>query len=100
MVGGLRNFELMQAVIQKGEADFVSLSRFLINEPNIINEWKSGNRYGLHAYHAISAWKRSEMVRDCSVSSKSLKNKAERLEFFSIVQSKLHFEDARAKVNA
>ena len=45
MVGGLRSFELMEEVIQKAEADFVSLSRPLIREPGIINEWKIGNRH-------------------------------------------------------
>ena len=44
MVGGLRTFELMEEVIQKGEADFVSLCRPLIREPHIIDEWKKGNR--------------------------------------------------------
>lgn len=45
MVGGLRTFELMEEVIQKGEADFVSLSRPFIREPGIINDWKSGNQH-------------------------------------------------------
>ena len=45
MVGGLRSFELMEEVIEKKEADFVSLSRPLIREPSIINEWKSGDRH-------------------------------------------------------
>lgn len=44
MVGGLRTFVLMEEVIQKGEADFVSLCRPLIREPGIIQEWKNGNR--------------------------------------------------------
>jgi 2,4-dienoyl-CoA reductase-like NADH-dependent reductase (Old Yellow Enzyme family) len=44
MVGGLRSFNLMEQIIQKGEADFISLSRPLIREPSIINEWKSGDR--------------------------------------------------------
>ena len=43
MVGGLRTFGLMEEVIQKGEADFISLSRPLIREPGIINAWKSGD---------------------------------------------------------
>jgi len=43
MVGGLRTFRLMEEVIQKGEADFISLCRPLIREPDIINEWKKGN---------------------------------------------------------
>jgi 2,4-dienoyl-CoA reductase-like NADH-dependent reductase (Old Yellow Enzyme family) len=44
MVGGLRSFNLMEEVIQKGEADFISLSRPLIREPGIINDWKRGDR--------------------------------------------------------
>ncbi len=43
MVGGLRTPEVMAEVIQKGEADLVSLCRPLIREPGIINEWKNGN---------------------------------------------------------
>ncbi len=43
MVGGLRTFALMEEVIQKGEADFVSLCRPLIREPHLIKEWKRGN---------------------------------------------------------
>jgi 2,4-dienoyl-CoA reductase-like NADH-dependent reductase (Old Yellow Enzyme family) len=44
MVGGLRTFELMEEVIQKGETDLVSLCRPLIREPDIVSEWKSGSR--------------------------------------------------------
>ena len=61
MVGGLRTFELMEAVIQKGEADFVSLSRPLIREPNIINEWENGIR---HKATCISCNKCLEALRD------------------------------------
>jgi len=43
MVGGLRTFKLMEEVIQNGEADFISLSRPLIREPSIINDWKRGD---------------------------------------------------------
>ncbi|MBW2673685.1 MAG: NADH:flavin oxidoreductase, partial [Deltaproteobacteria bacterium] len=45
MVGGLRSIELMEEVIQEGEADFISLCRPLIREPGIINEWKGGQRH-------------------------------------------------------
>ena len=45
MVGGLRTFKLMEEVIQKKEADFISLSRPLIMEPGIINDWKGGDRH-------------------------------------------------------
>ena len=45
MVGGLRTFKLMEEIIQKKEADFISLSRPLIREPGIINDWKGGDHH-------------------------------------------------------
>lgn len=45
LVGGLRTFELMEEIVQNQEADFISLSRPLIREPNIINDWKRGDRH-------------------------------------------------------
>jgi 2,4-dienoyl-CoA reductase-like NADH-dependent reductase (Old Yellow Enzyme family) len=42
MVGGLRRLDLMEAVIRNREADFVSLSRPLIREPDIIGRWEKG----------------------------------------------------------
>jgi 2,4-dienoyl-CoA reductase-like NADH-dependent reductase (Old Yellow Enzyme family) len=44
IVGGLRTFQLMEEIIQYSDADFISLSRPLIREPHIINEWKRGDR--------------------------------------------------------
>ena len=44
MVGGLRTFELMEEIIQKNEADFISLCRPFIRQPDIVNIWKSGKR--------------------------------------------------------
>jgi len=44
MVGGLRTFKLMEEIIQNKGADFISLSRPLIRDPGIINEWKRGDR--------------------------------------------------------
>ena len=44
MVGGLRTIALMEEVLEKGEADFISLSRPLIREPGIIKDWKKGDR--------------------------------------------------------
>jgi 2,4-dienoyl-CoA reductase-like NADH-dependent reductase (Old Yellow Enzyme family) len=43
MVGGLRTFELMEEIIQNGEADYISLCRPFIREPDVIKHWKSGN---------------------------------------------------------
>lgn len=40
MVGGLRTLALMKEVVDKKEADFISLCRPLIREPGLINEWQ------------------------------------------------------------
>lgn len=45
LVGGLRTFELMEEIVQNKEADFISLSRPLIREPRIINEWNRGDHH-------------------------------------------------------
>ena len=45
LVGGLRTFELMEEIVQNKEADFISLSRPLIKEPGIINEWEKGDHH-------------------------------------------------------
>ena len=42
MVGGLRSLELMAEVIRNQEADYISLCRPLIREPDIIGRWKKG----------------------------------------------------------
>jgi 2,4-dienoyl-CoA reductase-like NADH-dependent reductase (Old Yellow Enzyme family) len=44
MQGGLRSPSLMEEVIQNGEADFVSMCRPYICEPNLVNRWRSGDR--------------------------------------------------------
>ena len=45
LVGGLRTFELMEEIVQNKESDLISLSRPLIREPGIINEWERGDRH-------------------------------------------------------
>jgi len=45
MVGGLRTPELMEEVIQNGEADLISLSRPLIKEPALIRDWQQSDRH-------------------------------------------------------
>jgi 2,4-dienoyl-CoA reductase-like NADH-dependent reductase (Old Yellow Enzyme family) len=60
IVGGLRNFELLEEIVQKKESDFISLSRPLIREPSIINDWKRGDR---HRAKCISCNKCLEELR-------------------------------------
>jgi 2,4-dienoyl-CoA reductase-like NADH-dependent reductase (Old Yellow Enzyme family) len=43
VVGGFRSYDLAVRVIEKGEADYVSLARPLIREPGLVNRWKSGD---------------------------------------------------------
>lgn len=45
VVGGLRSFERMEEIVKKGEADFISMSRPLIREPGLINQWQEGDRH-------------------------------------------------------
>jgi 2,4-dienoyl-CoA reductase-like NADH-dependent reductase (Old Yellow Enzyme family) len=42
LVGGLRSLEVIEETFQEGAADFFSLARPLISEPNLINRWHSG----------------------------------------------------------
>ena len=60
MVGGLRTPALMEDVIQKGEADLISLSRPLIKEPAIIKDWQNGD---LHRATCISCNRCFEALR-------------------------------------
>jgi 2,4-dienoyl-CoA reductase-like NADH-dependent reductase (Old Yellow Enzyme family) len=60
LVGGLRTFELMEEIVQNQEADFISLSRPLIREPGIINDWKKGD---YHRSKCISCNKCLEALR-------------------------------------
>jgi 2,4-dienoyl-CoA reductase-like NADH-dependent reductase (Old Yellow Enzyme family) len=42
-VGGLRNFNEMERLIQEGKCDLIALCRPFIREPNLIQRWKSGD---------------------------------------------------------
>lgn len=44
LVGGIRSFEVAEKLIREGIADYISMSRPLIREPNLINRWKTGDR--------------------------------------------------------
>lgn len=43
LVGGIRSPEVSRKLVNDGLADYVSLSRPLIREPNLINRWKDGD---------------------------------------------------------
>ena len=44
LVGGMRSFEVAEKFVDEGTADFISMSRPLIREPDLIGRWKSGDR--------------------------------------------------------
>jgi 2,4-dienoyl-CoA reductase-like NADH-dependent reductase (Old Yellow Enzyme family) len=43
LVGGLRSFEVAEKLIVDGVADYISMSRPFIREPDLINRWRSGD---------------------------------------------------------
>ena len=44
LVGGNRSFEVAERIVREGVADYISMSRPLIREPDLINRWKAGDR--------------------------------------------------------
>jgi 2,4-dienoyl-CoA reductase-like NADH-dependent reductase (Old Yellow Enzyme family) len=43
LVGGIRSLEIAEQIVRDRLADYISMSRPLIREPNLINRWKSGD---------------------------------------------------------
>ncbi len=43
LVGGMRSLNVAENLVATGVADFLSMSRPFIREPNLINRWKSGD---------------------------------------------------------
>jgi 2,4-dienoyl-CoA reductase-like NADH-dependent reductase (Old Yellow Enzyme family) len=44
LVGGNRSFQVAERLVEDGVADYLSMARPLIREPDLINRWKSGDR--------------------------------------------------------
>lgn len=44
MMGGIKTLSLMEEIIAREEAEFISICRPLIREPDLIRTWQSGNR--------------------------------------------------------
>jgi 2,4-dienoyl-CoA reductase-like NADH-dependent reductase (Old Yellow Enzyme family) len=88
LVGGIRTFESAEELIKSGVADYISLCRPLIREPDLIKKWKSGNLKksdcisdsacfqpgmdgrGVHCVHVKNSWK----SEDRSQKSDEIKN--------------------------
>ena len=43
LVGGIRSYAVAERIVREGIADYISLSRPLIREPDLVNRWKSGD---------------------------------------------------------
>ena len=43
LVGGIRSFDVAENLVNENIADYISLARPLIREPDLINRWKSGD---------------------------------------------------------
>jgi len=44
LVGGIRSFEVAERIVNSATADYISMSRPFIREPDLVNRWKSGDR--------------------------------------------------------
>jgi len=45
LVGGIRSYGVAQRLVNEGLTDYISMSRPLIREPELINRWKSGDTH-------------------------------------------------------
>jgi 2,4-dienoyl-CoA reductase-like NADH-dependent reductase (Old Yellow Enzyme family) len=43
LVGGIRSFQIAEQLVEEGYADYISMSRPFIREPNLIERWESGD---------------------------------------------------------
>lgn len=44
LVGGIRSYETAERIVAAKTADYISMSRPFIREPDLVNRWKSGDR--------------------------------------------------------
>ena len=59
LVGGLRSKEIMEDVLESGDADFISLCRPLINEPNLPNLMRIGEKSFSDCISSNKCWPRT-----------------------------------------
>ena len=44
LVGGIRSFETAEVLVDGGTADYISLCRPLVREPDLVRRWREGDR--------------------------------------------------------
>ena len=42
VVGGIRSYEVAEGLVEKGMADYISMCRPFIREPQLVNRWNQG----------------------------------------------------------
>ena len=74
LVGGLRSMKKMEEVIEKGTADFVSMSRAFIREPDLVNKLQAASPVDQPKAGCISCnrcWSSPETGNRCGVLEKN-----------------------------
>lgn len=56
MVGGLRSLDLMEEIVAGDEADFISLSRPLIREPDLVASWQADQSHRSTCISCNKCW--------------------------------------------
>ena len=56
LVGGLRSFAVMEQLVSQGTADFVSVSRPLVRDPELINKFRRGDLDKAECISCNSCW--------------------------------------------
>lgn len=57
VVGGFRSIDVIEKVLQEGSADYISLARPLIREPDLAKRWHDGNREPAHCISCNGCFK-------------------------------------------
>lgn len=76
LVGGIRSLDVAERVVAEGTADYVSMSRPLICEPDLVNRWKTGDTTKsacVSDNRCLSVGREGEGVR-CLLGEKALKS--------------------------
>jgi len=69
LVGGLRSVERMEEIISEGVADFVSMSRPFIREPDLVVRFRDGKRVA-DCISCAQCWSSKETGNRCGVLEK------------------------------
>lgn len=56
LVGGMRSLEVIESILAEGTADFISMSRPLIREPDLPNQWREGRTESAACISCSNCW--------------------------------------------